>query len=99
MRRIACSIQVVWCVTESKPEMQSLVAVGDGVSDAVEIQTLDKYGYTVDSYVWNDWAADEPCWVDDTYTPVEGVVFAPGQGLWVGGDTTAQYIQFPAPEL
>ena len=80
-------------------DLQDVVADGEDVSDNVYIQTLDAYGYTLTSYAWNDWAADAPCWVDDDYNPVVGVTIQPGQGLWVQGTSTAQYIRFPAPEL
>ena len=79
--------------------LQDIVATGEGASDNVYIQTLTAGGYTLDTYSWNDWAADEPCWVDDSYEKVEGVTFAPGQGLWVQGSSTEQAIVFPAPEL
>lgn len=79
--------------------LQDIIAVGDECSDNVYIQTLDNAGYTVATYSWNDWAADVPCWVDDDYAPVVGVVFAPGQGLWVQGTSAKQSIIFPAPEL
>ena len=80
-------------------DLQEIVAVGDGTSDTVNLQTLDAFGYTVDSYLWNDWVAEQPCWVNDSFEPVEGVSIAPGQGLWIGGASSEQYIQFPAPEL
>lgn len=84
--------------TEAMP-LQSIVPTGADTSDNVYIQTLTAGGYTLDTYSWNDWAADEPCWVDDSYEKVEGVTFAPGQGLWVQGSSTEQAIVFPAPEL
>jgi hypothetical protein len=80
-------------------DLQDILAGGDSASDNVQIQTLDAYGYTVDSYDWNDWAADKPCWVDGDYNPVENVTIAPGQGLWVMGSSAEQYLLFPAPEL
>ena len=80
-------------------DLQDIVAEGDNVADNVVIQTLDQGGYTLKSYAWNDWAAAEPCWVDDDYNPVEDVVFAPGAGLWVQGISGDQSIRFPAPEL
>ena len=80
-------------------DLQDIVAGGDEASDNVQIQTLDAYGYTVDSYDWNDWAAEEACWVDGDYNPVTNVKIAPGQGLWVMGSNTDQYLLFPAPEL
>ena len=79
--------------------LQDIVAEGENASDNVQIQTLDAAGRTVDTYAWNDWAAAEPCWVDDDYNRVEDVVFAPGAGLWVQGISGDQSIRFPAPEL
>ena len=79
--------------------LQDIVALGDDTSDNVFIQTLDPAGYTLDTYSWNDWATDTPCWVDDNYEKVDGIIFNPGQGLWIQGSSTAQYITFPAPEL
>ena len=84
--------------TEEMP-LQSIVPTGADTSDNVYIQTLTAGGYTLDTYSWNDWAAAEPCWVDDNYEKVEGVTFAPGQGLWVQGSSSGQAIVFPAPEL
>lgn len=73
--------------------LESIRPTGDDVADNVAIQTLDAYGYTLSNYDWNDWAADEPCWVDGDFNPVKGVTFAPGQGLWVFGSTASQGIQ------
>ena len=80
-------------------DLQDIVATGDDTSDSVYIQTLTAGGYTLDTYSWNDWACDEPCWVNDDYEKVENVTFAPGQGLWVQGASANQAILFPAPEL
>lgn len=80
-------------------DLQSIIAEGDDTSDNVYIQTLDAAGRTVSSYGWNDWACDEPCWVNDDYEMVTGVMFAPGQGLWVQGLSAGQSIRFTAPEL
>ena len=80
-------------------DLQEIVAEGEDTSDSVEVQTLDAFGFTATSYVWNDWASDQPCWVDDEYTPVTGVTIGAGQGLWVGGSSADQSIRFPAPEL
>ena len=80
-------------------DLQDIVAEGQDASDNVYIQLLDAHGYTTFSYSWNDWASDEPCWVNDDYEPVVGASFAAGQGLWIQGTTAAQSIRFPAPEL
>lgn len=83
--------------------LQSIVPVGESLSDNVVIQTLTPYGYTASAYMWIDYAGDsgdQTAWVDpDTYEIVEGVTFEPGQGLWVQGSSTNQSITFPAPEL
>lgn len=80
-------------------DLQDIVASGKDASDNVQIQTLDAYGYTKDSYDWNDWANDNACWVDADYAPIVNVTVAPGQGLWVMGSNGEQSIRFPAPEL
>ena len=79
--------------------LQDIVAEGEACSDNVSISTIDSFGGLVATYTWNDWAADNACWVDDSYTPVEGVSIAPGQGLWAGASAATQAIRFPAPEL
>ena len=83
--------------------LQDILPEGDGVSDVVNIQTLDAFGYTVDSYLWINWAGasyDQEAWVNpDTYEIVEGVTFDPGQGLWITGSSSEQSVRFPAPEL
>ena len=80
-------------------DLQDILASGDDAPDNVVIQTLDYAGRTVASYVWNDWVAETPCWVDDGYEKVEGITIAGGEGLWVQGTLATQYITFPAPEL
>ena len=79
--------------------LQDIIPEGDDLSDNVAIQTLDAYGRTVDNYLWNDWMHESACWVDDDFNVVEGVIFAPGQGLWVYGSSNTQYLRIPAPEL
>ena len=79
--------------------LQDIIPEGDDLSDNIAIATLDEAGYTVDTYVWNDWSYDEPCWVNDDFEKVEGVTIAAGQGLWVQGSSDKQYLRFPAPEL
>ena len=51
-------------ITGESIALEDLTPVGDGVEDAVVVQTLDAFGYTVDSYEWNSWAQDTTCWVD-----------------------------------
>ena len=82
--------------------MTDLVPTGDDTYNNVSIQTLDSAGRTVDNYVWTDAGGegwDETGWVNDDNELVKGVVFQPGQGLWIFGSSEAQYITFPAPEL
>ena len=77
--------------------LQSIIPVGDDLSDNVNLQTLDRAGRTVDNYLWIDWAgedSDQKAWVDaGTYAIVEGVTFAPGAGLWITGSGETQAIQ------
>ena len=80
--------------------LQDIIAGGDEASDNVTLATIDEYGTPIDVYAWNDWLdADNPCWVDGSFTPVENVSFAPGVGLWTSGSNNSQFIRFPAPEL
>lgn len=83
--------------------LQEILPTGDDLSDNINIQTLDAYGRTVDSYLWIDYAGDEgdqEAWVDpDTYEIVEGVEFTGGAGLWITGTDEGQSVRFPAPEL
>ena len=92
--------------SEAMP-LESIVPVGDGASDTVEIQTLTAGGYTDGDYMWIDYAGegwDEEGWIDnnaelgDYYPLVTDVTFEPGQGLWVFGQSGLS-IRFPAPEL
>jgi len=82
--------------------LQDIVPQGDNTSDNVSIQTLDAYGRMIDMYIWCDWAGesgDQEAWSDGSGEIIEGVTFPAGQGLWVQGSATGQYLQFPAPEL
>ena len=84
-------------VSDAMP-LEALTPTGDD-TEGVEIQTLTAAGYTDKFYTWNTWMYAEPCWVDGDLNAVEAVSFGPGQGLWVQGSSSAQYIRFPAPEL
>ena len=79
--------------------LQDIVAGGDEASDNVTLATIDEYGTAVDTYAWNDWVAATPCWVNDSFEPVEGITFAPGVGLWTSGSNSSQFVRLPAPEL
>ena len=83
-----------------KIALEDLVPVGDDVDTdgGIMIETLTAGGRAADIYMYLDWG-DPKGWCDDTYTLVEGVTFAPGQGLWVQGTKTTEYLRFPAPEL
>ena len=65
----------------------------------INIQLLDAYGRTTAMYSWIDWDGEPTGWCNGDFEVVEGVTFNAGQGLWVGGTTTTQYLRFPAPEL
>ena len=85
--------QFINCDASSNMALQSVLPVGDDTSDNVFIQTLDAFGRTVDSYGYINWAGDngdECAWVDDSYAKVEGVDFAPGQGLWITTNSGAE---------
>ena len=77
--------------------LQDLLPVGNTDDYCVEIQVLDRGGYTIDEqdYIW---VGGEWCDIDEN--PItETVTFAPGEGLWVFADNDSQYLRFPAPEL
>ena len=87
--------------------LADILPVGDGAADTVEIQTLDAYGYTAQSYMWIDYAGedwDQAGWIDnnaelgDFYELVTDVTFPAGAGLWIFG-ADGLSIRFPAPEL
>lgn len=79
-------------------DLADIYPTGDNLDD-VNIQLLTAGGTTEITYTWNTYMFAEPCWIDDNYEAVTGVIFAPGQGLWVQGSSEAQYLNFPAPEL
>lgn len=79
--------------SETGIPLQSIKATGEETSDNVLVQTLDAYGRTLTSYTWNDWAAEDACWVNDDFEPVDGVTIPVGQGLWVQGLSGDQGIQ------
>ncbi len=83
-------------------DLQDILPEGDDLVDNVYLKTLDNYGRTETSYAWCDYAGDsgeEVGWVNDDLEIVEGVSFAPGQGLWIQASSSNQYLRFPAPEL
>ena len=78
-------------------DLQS-IKCNDGSSDSVLIMTLDSIGLTVDTYAWIDWYENpdtdevESCWVDGDFNKVDDISFAPGQALWVQGDSEDQML-------
>ena len=81
---------------ETSVPLQSIIPVGEDLSDNVYLQTLDEYGRTVNSYNWINWAGpnnDQEAWADDDGNIIEGVTFSPGQGLWIYGSSSTQSIQ------
>ena len=89
----------------TKVDLQDLIPSGDGIRDAVKIQTLNEFGQTIDTYLWVngedlDTAEEGFCWADLNYTTkISGVEFAAGDGFFVYGTSDSQYLTFPAPEL
>ena len=83
--------------------LQDIIPVGEDVEYNVQIQTLDAYGRTLETYIWvpgADIGEESNCWTDENMEEkISGISFAPGQGLWVFADNDSQYIRFPAPEL
>ena len=80
--------------------LQDILPEGEDIDTdgGITIQTLSPGGRTVDMYMYLDWG-DPKGWCDDSYTLVEEVTFAPGEGLWVTGTKNTEYLRFPAPEL
>ena len=78
--------------------LSDIYPTGDNLDD-VNIQMLSSGGTTVTTYFWNTYMYETPRWVDDDMVEVTGVTFSAGQGLWVGGSDSSQYLNFPAPEL
>ena len=88
-----------------KVDIQDILPTGPDTIDNVQIQILDEYGRMTVQYNWKDGGdLDEPvagyCWAnEDNEYKVSGVDIDPGQGLWVFGSSTDQFLTFPAPEL
>ena len=82
-------------------DLQDIVVEGKDIATdgEINIQLLDAYGRTTAMYSWIDWDGEPTGWCNGDFEVVEGVTFNAGQGLWVGGTTTTQYLRFPAPEL
>ena len=86
-------------------DLQDLTASGTKVVDNVKIQFLNSFGITTNTVMWADGSDLEEkeegyCWSDPSWeAKITGVKIAPGQGLWVSGKNTDQYLVFPHPEL
>ena len=76
--------------------LSSITPSGTDISDNVNLQTLDAYGRSLESYLWIDYAGDDgdlSAWVDpDTYEIISGVSFPAGAGIWVTGTAENQSI-------
>ena len=83
--------------------LDDIYPTGDDVYGAVSINTLDAYGFVTATYTWTDAGGEgwdtADVWVDDDNNIINNVTFDPGQGLWVNGASTSQYLRIPAPEL
>lgn len=82
-------------VSGEEYKLEDIIPVGDDLVDNINIKVLDAYGRTAEGFdfTWVDYMADDPCWIDGEYNIVEGVTFAPGQGLWIYGVNSSQGIQ------
>jgi hypothetical protein len=76
--------------------IQDIVVTGADLNN-VSIQTLDSAGRTVDTFSWNDWMYETPCWVDNDLN-VATRELNPGEGIWVQG-VAGYTLRMPAPEL
>lgn len=81
--------------------LQDIIVEGEDVATdgEINIQILDEYGRTTAMYSWIDWDGEPTGWCNGDFEVVDGVIFEPGQGLWVEGTSDTQYLRFPAPEL
>ena len=85
-----------------KITLGDLIPTGEDTYNNVSVQILDAYGYTQTNYSWTDAGGegwDQIGWVDDDNNLVTNVEIEAGQGLWVLGSNSNQYLRFPAPEL
>ena len=78
-------------------DLQDVVCEGKNVGYTVMLSKLDSIGVKTQSYYWAD---DLACWVDDqNYEYVSGVKIAAGEGVWIDGNNSEQYVIFPGVEL
>ena len=81
--------------------IQDILPAGDGIEYGdINIQTLDAFGGTIDTYTYYGAEEYDEGSIAGWYTDngLANVNFAPGMGLWVAGLDGAT-ITFPAPEL
>ncbi len=82
--------------------IQDIIPTGDNIdSGDVNVQTLNAFGQTVDTYIYYgegefDDGAAAGWYTDDG---LANVTFDPGQGLWVAAPDAPTTLQFPAPEF
>lgn len=96
----------VTCIGNPFPvavDLQDLLMTGEN-ADGANLQTLDASGRTLTSYTWADGYADDGTdrwdltgWADESGYLVDGVAFAPGEGIVIFGNGAT--ITFPAPQL
>ncbi len=81
-------------INKENISIKSLVALGEGVSENVNMRILDSAGRKVNGCEYK-WVDDEEFkgWYDPDYNELGDVSFSPGQGLWVYGLNTTQQIQ------
>ena len=67
----------------------------------VQVQTLDEYGRTVDTFFYYDVPGELTGWLDSTDTEVEvgDVIVKPGQGLWTISSADGFTFVFPGVTL
>ena len=75
-------------LSDLKPTGEAVATDGE-----INIQLLDAYGRMTAIYQWIDWDGEPTGWCNGDYEVVEGVEFAAGQGLWVGGTSVNAAIQ------
>ena len=70
------------------------------IADAVQIQTLDTLGRTVDQYFFADLPDDDIFgWLDANEDIPENITFKPGMGLWVKSNDASLSLVIPGIEL
>ncbi len=84
-------------LTGDNVSISSLAPTGSDVFGTVTIKTIDRFGFSVDSYTWTNEGGDnedEIGWQDNNnYAMVNNITFGPGSSLWVDGASTSQALQ------